>query len=191
MFKELLAAEFAPWGTLSTKQLDQLEAHYRQLVSWNSRLNLTRITDLKEAVQFHYCESLFLAASLQSGVLRIADIGSGAGFPGIPVAIFRPDCEVTLVESHQRKCVFLREASRGLLNVRVVADRGQDISNRFDVAISRAVTPSEVLSLPLADHFSLLIGAIDALELQGKSTPLPWGNSRVLFHVEPPKPSSP
>jgi 16S rRNA (guanine527-N7)-methyltransferase len=185
MFKELLAAEFAPWGTLSPLQLEQLETHFRLLTSWNARLNLTRITDLREAVQFHYGESLFLATSLPQVALRVADIGSGPGFPGIPVAIFRPDCEITLVESHQRKAVFLREASRPLPNVHVLAKRGQDINEHFDLVISRAVTPEDVLGLAIAKQFTLLIGAADAGKLQGHSTPLPWGNSRVLFHVEP------
>ena len=114
MFKQLLAAEFAPYATLSELQLDQLESHYMSLTRWNERLNLTRIRTLEESVRFHYCESLFLARFLPDGAHRIVDIGSGGGFPGIPVAIFRPDCEVTLVESHQRKAVFLREASREL-----------------------------------------------------------------------------
>src|SRR5579872_2396860 len=109
MFKEFLAAEFLPYGELTAKQLNQLEAHYLSLGRWNGRLNLTRIVSVTESVQFHYCESLFLARSLPPGPLRIVDVGSGAGFPGIPAAILRPECEVTLIESHQRKSVFLRE----------------------------------------------------------------------------------
>src|SRR5580704_16335876 len=107
MFRELLRREYQPWGELSDLQLDQLERHYQLLESWNRRLNLTRIEDLLDVVRFHYCESLFVSTVLPSGPLRVCDIGSGAGFPGIPLAVFRPDLQVVLIESDQRKAVFL------------------------------------------------------------------------------------
>src|SRR5437868_3656406 len=97
---------------LPLAKLAALEVHYNLLLRWNTVLNLTGITDLDTAVERHYCESIFLAAHLPAGPLRLADIGSGAGFPGLPIAVLRPDCMVTLIESHQRKSVFLREASR-------------------------------------------------------------------------------
>src|SRR6185436_3716445 len=103
VFTELLRLEFSPYGVLSPLQLSQLKLHYELLSRWNRRINLTRITELKESVELNYCESLFLASALPPGRLRIMDVGSGAGFPGIPVAIFRPDCQIDLVESHQRK----------------------------------------------------------------------------------------
>src|SRR5271167_1086624 len=158
MFKELLAAEFAPYGTLAETQLDELERHYISLTRWNERLNLTRICELGDSVRFHYCESLFLAQSLPPGAQRIVDIGSGAGFPGIPVAVFRPDCSVTLVESHQRKAVFLREAARDLPNVKVIAKRAEEVQGRFDWLISRAVAPADVIGLSLSGNMALLIG---------------------------------
>jgi 16S rRNA (guanine527-N7)-methyltransferase len=186
MFKELLATEFLPYGELTPEQLNQLEAHYLSLGRWNERLNLTRIVSVTESVQFHYCESLFLARSLPPGPLRIVDVGSGAGFPGVPAAILRPECDVTLVESHQRKSVFLREVARELRNVRVITKRAEDVSERFDSLISRAVAPSDVLRLSLAPSISLLIGREDASKLGGQTEPLPWGNQRVLFHVKRP-----
>src|SRR5581483_9324513 len=97
------------------------------MVRWNKTLNLTRVESLEQAVERHYAESLFLAAHLPVGALRIVDVGSGPGFPGFPVAVVRGDCAVTLVESHQRKAVFLREASRPLENVEVVAKRAEDV----------------------------------------------------------------
>lgn len=184
MFKELLAAEFAPYRELSELQLAQLEVHYTSVMKWNQSLNLTRILNLTESVQFHYCESLFLARFLPQGAHRIVDVGSGAGFPGIPVAVLRPDCEITLVESHQRKAVFLREASRQLKNVTVIAQRAEGIVGKYDWLISRAVAPSDVLKLGLAGSVGLLLGEADALELGGTITPVPWGKHRVLFHVE-------
>ncbi len=184
MFKQLLASEFAPYGTLSDVQLDQLEHHYASLSKWNERLNLTRISDLEDSVRLHYCESLFLGRFLPPGPLSIVDIGSGAGFPGIPVAILRPECEVTLVESHQRKAVFLREASRELKNISVISKRAEDMDIRFDWLISRAVAPAEILELNLASNIALLIGEKDASVLSGVEIGIPWGNQRILFHVK-------
>jgi len=184
MFRDLLVREFAPFGELSPRQLEQLEAHYRLLCAWNRKLNLTRIVAEAEAVQLHYAESLYLGRFLPKPSLRIADVGSGAGFPGIPVAIYRPDCSVTLVESHQRKAVFLREASRDIPNVRVLAERAEAVSGRFDWVISRAVSAESVVRLDLAPDLGLLLGQADAGALNGTSEPLPWGESRVLFHVK-------
>ena len=184
-FRELLRREFAPYGELSEEQLARLEAHYQLLLRWNRRLNLTRIESVEEAVRLHYCESLFLARGLPEGRLRVADVGSGAGFPGFPVAVWRPECEVTLVESHVRKAVFLREASRGLENVRVFAGRAGDLGERFDWVVSRAVRVDEVLGLGLAERFGLLVGAEDAGRLGGGEK-VPWGKERyVVFHVKP------
>jgi len=64
MFRELLATEWAPYGTLTPEQLNQLEAHYQLLTAWNKKLNLTRINKLEDVVGLHYCESLFLAKTL-------------------------------------------------------------------------------------------------------------------------------
>jgi len=174
-FKSLLRLEFSHYGTITDDQLALLEQHYQLLLRWNQKMNLTRITSLTDAVRYHYCESLYLAESLPQSALRIADIGSGAGFPGIPVAIYRPDCEVHLVESHQRKAVFLGEATRKLLNTRVLPIRAEDVTETYDWMISRAVRPDDVLKLNLAPNVSIL-------GTQGEK--LPWGESRALFHVE-------
>jgi 16S rRNA (guanine527-N7)-methyltransferase len=171
-FRSLLTSEFSPYGVLSSRQLTLLEAHYQLLLRWNQKINLTRITSMQEAVQYHYCESLYLATRLPKGPLRIIDIGSGAGFPGIPVAIYRPECALYLVESHQRKAVFLREAALGLTNVRVLAQRAEELNNSYDWMISRAVRPADVLQLNLAPHVAVL-------GVEGDS--LPWGEKRGLF----------
>ncbi len=183
-FRELLRREFGAHGDLSQEQLARLEAHYQLLLRWNRKLNLTRIESVEEAVRLHYCESLFLARGLPEGRLRVADVGSGAGFPGFPVAVWRPECEVTLVESHVRKAVFLREASRGLGNVRVFAGRAEDLGERFDWVVSRAVRVDDVLAVELASRFGLLVGAEDAERLGG-GVRVPWGKDRyVVFHVK-------
>jgi 16S rRNA (guanine527-N7)-methyltransferase len=184
MFKELLVAEFSAYGSLSGGQLDQLQNHYAALTRWNERLNLTRICELGDSVRLHYCESLLLAQSLPPGAQRVVDIGSGAGFPGIPIAVFRPDCEVNLVECHQRKAVFLREATRELSNVKVISKRAEDVRDRFDWLVSRAVAPGDVVRLNLAENVALLMGEGDAAKLAGRATQVPWGKQRVLFHVK-------
>ena len=160
-----------------------LEAHYELLVRWNKVLNLTRIERLEDALERHYCESLFLAARLPAG--RIVDIGSGGGFPGLVVAIARPDCSVTLVESHQRKAVFLREASRKLSNIQVLAKRGEDVQERFECLISRAVSYADLgpLILRLADRIALLTGADEpphSWPFRWAVEALPSGKSRFL-----------
>jgi 16S rRNA (guanine(527)-N(7))-methyltransferase RsmG len=174
-------SEFQRYAPLSAKQIAQLQAHYDLLVRWNAKLNLTRIESPEQAELLHYCESLYVGASLPQGSLTIADIGTGAGFPGIPIAILRPECHVTLVESHQRKAVFLREATRELPNVKVFSGRAQDLPGPFDWVVSRAVTPAEVLELPISQQFALLVGPEDAQKLGG--FPLPWSQGRYLASV--------
>jgi len=184
MFRELLVREFAPYGSLTFAQIDALEAHYDLLTHWNSRLNLTRIESLEEAVRLHYCESLFVGTKLPAGPHRIVDVGSGAGFPGIPIAILRPECEVTLVESHQRKGVFLREASRNLANAKVITDRAENLKPEYDWLVSRAVSPEDVLKLRLANNLALLVGGEHMPGFERRESS-PWGNGRFLtFHVE-------
>lgn len=180
-FGELLVQEIGT-DRLSPGEIARLEAHYQLLTRWNAKLNLTRIESLEDAVRLHYCESLFLAAALPPGPLRIADIGSGAGFPGLPIAVARPECSLTLVESHQRKAVFLREASRELTNVRVFAGRAEDLEGDFDWLVSRAVRPEDVLKLKVGANRALLVGAEDAKALGG-GTELPWGKNRFLVMV--------
>src|SRR5215469_3106579 len=141
MFRELLRQKLIGVASLTTRELDLLEQHYQLLVRWNRILNLTSIEDLDEVVERHYCESVFLSVRLPHLPLRVADLGSGAGFPGFPLAVLRPDCSVALVEGHRRKAVFLREATRQLPNVRVLSLRFEDlIEPPFDRAVCRAVS---------------------------------------------------
>jgi 16S rRNA (guanine(527)-N(7))-methyltransferase RsmG len=160
-----------------------LESHYHLLCRWNKVLNLTAIEKLEEAVERHYCESLFLAARLTPG--RVTDVGSGAGFPGLVAAVARSDCEFTLIESHQRKAVFLREASRGMANVRVLAVRAEEVREHFDWVISRAVSYSDLGKnlMRLADRVALLSGVEEppaAWGMEWQIEALPGGDRRFL-----------
>jgi len=175
LFSQLLIQRFAPYGSLSSSQLAHLERHYDLLLAWNQRLNLTRIAELQQAVELHYCESLYLARNLPNRPLKIADIGSGPGFPGFPIAVFRPDCQVTLVESNSRKCVFLQEASRVMPNIEVVAKRAEELTEHFDWLVSRAVRPEDVIRLKIAPQATIL---------GNQGVLLPWGTARRMFHVE-------
>jgi 16S rRNA (guanine(527)-N(7))-methyltransferase RsmG len=182
VFRELLAR----CASVSLEQAAALEAHYELLCRWNRTLNLTRVEKIEEAVERHYCESLFLAERLPERA-SVVDIGSGAGFPGFVVAVARPQCAVTLVESHQRKAVFLREASRKLENLRVKAVRAEAVAETFDWMVSRAVSYEDLSPvLPqTAPHLALLTGAEApprSWPYEWEVVPLPSGKHRFL-HV--------
>jgi 16S rRNA (guanine527-N7)-methyltransferase len=192
-FPELLREKLAGLVKLTPEQIQSLQNHYELLLRWNRVLNLTSVDSLEEAVERHYCESLFLAIHLPAEPLRIADIGSGAGFPGIPVAVLRPDCRVSLIESHQRKAVFLREATRGMPSTEVLAKRAEEVANRlapgasFDRAISRAVAYKDLAPVlkSIAPAADLLTGGEapsqrDLCFTWNSSIPLPWGHNRFL-----------
>jgi 16S rRNA (guanine527-N7)-methyltransferase len=187
VFADLLSSRLASFRKLSDEQADQLRRHYDLLVRWNKVLNLTAIRTLEEAVERHYCESIFAAAHLPQGRLSVADLGSGAGFPGIPIAVVRPECSVTLIESHQRKAVFLQEAARELPNVRVIGKRAEDVSERFDLVVSRAVKYSDIAEdlKRLGESVELLTGEVGLSDLPGfdwqAPLRLPWGQHRFLW----------
>ena len=186
MFADLLRHRLAGIVELSPGQVEALEAHYQLLLRWNRTVNLTSIKKMEEVVERHYCESLFLGIHLPQGRLRIADIGSGAGFPGFPTAVLRPDCSVTLIESHQRKAVFLREVSRNLPNIRVLAMRAEDVKEQFDWAISRAISYEDLASFlkNLAPNVDLLTGREvppDGIGFVWQlPIPVPWSRRRFL-----------
>ena len=179
MFRDVLTKEFSPYGTLSGRQLDAASLHYDLLQQWNARMNLTRIESLEEVVQLHYCESFYLGTWFSEELATVVDIGSGPGFPGIPVAIMRPNLRVTLLESNNRKCVFLRESSRSIPNVNVVHARAEQCKERFDWVISRAVAIPEVIGSRLAPNFALLVSKRD-VPSGWEAHDLPWGSNRVL-----------
>ena len=128
---------------LDEAQLAKLVAHLDLLDDWNTRMNLTAIRDRPSQLTKHLLDSLTVQPYLRGE--RIADVGSGAGFPGIPLAIVEPHRHFSLIESTGKKCRFLehvREAL-GLKNVEVVQSRAESYKPevRFDTVIARAVGP--------------------------------------------------
>jgi 16S rRNA (guanine(527)-N(7))-methyltransferase RsmG len=186
-FRTVLLREWSPFGVLSEAQVAALERHYEMLLRWNRVLNLTRVGDLEEIVRMHYCESLFLGVSLPPGAMEVADVGSGGGFPGVPLAVARPECRVTLIESDRRKAVFLREACAAVSNIAVFEGRAQEVRNRFDWVVSRAVSPGEILKLDLSPNVALLTSTAQLVNLRKPFCIInsPWGSHRVIaFHVK-------
>jgi 16S rRNA (guanine527-N7)-methyltransferase len=187
MFGELLRSKLAGICELSEWQIERLRLHYELLTRWNKVLSLTSVRTVEEAVERHYCESVFAACYLPEGGVSVADVGSGAGFPGIPIGIMRPACSVVLIESHQRKAAFLKEASRELGNVRVVARRVEDVTEGFDWVVSRAVRYSDIAGSlkKLGRNAELLTGGVRAEDLSGfewqEPIRVPWGERRYLW----------
>jgi 16S rRNA (guanine527-N7)-methyltransferase len=121
--------------------LDQLSVYLELILKWNARINLTAIRSPEEIVRRHFGESLFVGARL-GACETLLDFGSGAGFPGIPMQLMRPEVAVTLAESRSRKAAFLREVLRTLgLRTEVWPGRveGMPTGRRFDVVAMRAV----------------------------------------------------
>ncbi len=148
-FKPALEEVVSSFGldALTEQQLDQCALHYDLLCRWNPRVNLTRITEPREAARFHYAESFFGAQFVESE-LTVLDIGSGAGFPAIPLAIVRPDLEVTALEANQRKSLFLKEAKDDLrlANLRIATARLEEFDwTGYQLLMSRALEKAETV----------------------------------------------
>lgn len=140
--------------SLSEKQLGQFQRYMELLVEWNRKMNLTAITDPEGVTVKHFYDSLLLlkAVELPEGASLI-DVGTGAGFPGIPVAIARPDVKLTLLDSLNKRLVFLAEVCRELgLSAEIrharaeEGGRQKELREQFDFATARAVASMNVLS---------------------------------------------
>ncbi len=142
---------------LTERQIEQFCIYYRELIDWNQRINLTTITDYEEAQVKHFLDSLTVTLALEqspTGIhLRLIDVGTGAGLPGIPLKIVSPDIELVLLEATAKKTDFLRYliSRLGLDNVAIIAGRAEDVAHdaryreKFDLVLSRAVAPLPVL----------------------------------------------
>ena len=146
-FRLTLEATVESFGLepLTVKQLDRLVEHYTMLCKWNRHINLTRITKPDQAARLHYGESLF--GALFVGEARsVLDLGSGPGFPGVPLAVLRSDLLVTALEASQKKALFLNEVKEALdlSNFSVVRARIEDFDwKTYDLLTSRALDRAE------------------------------------------------
>jgi 16S rRNA (guanine527-N7)-methyltransferase len=141
---------------LTSFQLDMFETYYRELTDCNKRINLTGITDYEEVQIKHFLDSLTVVAAIKNikRNLKMADIGTGAGLPGIPLKIVFQDIELTLIEATVKKAKFLEQlmAELHLKNVAIVAERAETAAHdaqyreKFDIVLSRAVAPLPTLA---------------------------------------------
>ncbi len=133
------------YGVSSGSEMcERIRTYISLLLRWNQAISLTTVTNSDEILRFHFGESLFAASafSLENG--RLADVGSGAGFPGLPIAMLSPDLKVTLIESNAKKFTFLSEAVRELAlpNAVPVRSRIEDFKRQgppFDFITARAL----------------------------------------------------
>ena len=134
-----------PYGVPTAPELTAgIRTYIELLLKWNKTISLTTVTELEQILAFHFGESLFALPMLPVEKSRLADVGSGAGFPGIPLAMARPSLDVTLIEPNAKKFAFLNEVIRqlGLNNVTAFRGRTSDLQSsddRFEIVTARAV----------------------------------------------------
>jgi 16S rRNA (guanine527-N7)-methyltransferase len=193
---------------ITTKDLEHISTYIDLLLRWNARINLTAIRDPEQIVTRHFGESFYAARQLfpsrssqsSSRVVKafeLADLGSGAGFPGLAIKLWFSQISLTLIESNHKKAAFLREVTRALTltNVNVLAVRAQHLCEMsFDLVTLRAVErflgvlPIASKLLAPAGRLALLIGSVQLPSarhaLPGLSwsepIPIPLSNNRVL-----------
>lgn len=138
----------------SSYQLDQIDMFYDYLVKKNEVMNLTRITDKREFYVKHVLDSLLVSSLIKLNDQLILDLGTGAGFPGIPVKIFYPNLEMVLMDSVNKKLLFINDVIE-MLDIKktcTIHGRAEELAHdplyreRFDVVLSRAVADLSVLS---------------------------------------------
>lgn len=140
---QLLAASGMP--LLNAAQAEHFQIYLALLLRWNARVNLTAIRDEEGILSRHFVESIACARALPAGIATLLDFGSGGGFPGLPIAICRPEITVTLAESQGKKAAFLQEAVRSLgIPVRVHSGRAETLGVPFDCVTLRAVDRMEM-----------------------------------------------
>ena len=126
------------------QQIVCIQQYMKILLTWNEKMNLTAIRDPLEILYRHFCESMYAATAVPVEKGRLADVGTGAGFPGIPLKIMRPELQVFLIESNMKKATFLAEVLRNieLPETRVLVSRYEELGEEVapvDIVCSRAV----------------------------------------------------
>ena len=166
---ELLRKCLARWNIdIDDTKLDMFEEYYKLLISWNDKINLTSVTKKDDVIIKHFTDSLALLNYLDISGKNIIDIGTGAGFPGIPLKIMCPSCNIVLLDSLNKRVSFLDKVinTLGLSGIHAVHGRAEELAfdidyrERFDLAVSRAVADLRVLAeycLPFVDLSGLFI----------------------------------
>ena len=134
--------------TLSAEQKELLNHFYHIMLEWNSKMNLTRITEEKEVYLKHFYDSLTVSKVVDlTKVKTLCDVGTGAGFPGIVLKIVFPNIKITLIDSLQKRVNYLNEVIKelGLKEIEAIHIRGEEYKGQFDVVTSRAVANIEKL----------------------------------------------
>ncbi len=189
-----IAALLAPYLAVPPPKnmMPRLSAYLDLLLKWNARTNLTAIRDPEEIVRRHFGESLFAAQHLgtpENLPDTLLDLGSGAGFPGLPMALFYPEMRVTLAESQNKKSTFLREAVRtlSLQNVEIWSARAESMPSdrQFHTVTMRAVdnmAAAIAAAAPRAAHQLLLLTSTDQPTLPPEfvlQSPIPIPNTQT------------
>ena len=154
-FEEILAARAAEAGIpLTAEQIGQFSVYHEMLLDWNTRMNLTALTAPEDVAVKHIIDSLTAYdAALFDGARTLIDVGTGAGLPGIPLAVYAPHLTVTLLDALNKRVRFLTEvtAAMGLQNVRCIHARAEEAARTaehraaYDIAVSRAVARLPIL----------------------------------------------
>jgi len=142
MKNEQIVEEFCRAGLegLSVEQVSKFSSYLDLMMKWNAKTNLTAIRDETGIVRRHFVESALCSRNIPGEVQSLLDFGSGGGFPGVPIAIMKPEIRVMLAESQGKKAAFLSEVCRQLtLNAGVHSKRAEELSILFDCVTLRAV----------------------------------------------------
>jgi len=137
---------------LNDNQINQFYDYMKMIQEWNEKINLTAILEPKEMILKHFIDSMSILKSIKEND-KIVDIGTGAGFPGLPIKISKPDTEIVLLDSLNKRIKFLDEVieSLKLKNIKTIHSRAEEFGlngvyrENFDVAVSRAVAPMNIL----------------------------------------------
>lgn len=137
----------------SVEQLEKFYKYMNLLIEWNEKMNLTAITEPNDIILKHFIDSITINKYIENSV-KVVDVGTGAGFPGIPLSIIRPDLQITLVDSLNKRLMFLQEIKKELelKNIDIVHARAEEFGQNknyretFDIATSRAVANLSTLS---------------------------------------------
>ncbi len=176
---------------LNDLQVDQISTYLDLLLKWNAKMNLTAVREPDGIVQRHFGESLFAAGLIAtncSEAKTLADVGSGPGFPGLPIKIFIPQLGVTLIESQHKKAIFLREAIRelNLPDTLVSISRAEDFNQSADIVTMRAVESFEK-TLPAAarlvgprGNLVLLVGSPQTDRAEALLSDFEWDRARLI-----------